>query len=604
MSSQIDMIPLNKLVFSPKNVRTVSTTKEKDKELIAMIDALGVVQNLSVIPRNKKYEVAAGGRRLAALNHLKDTGKITGTYEVPCRIIDDAQATAISYAENQRADMHPADEFMAYQKLADEGKTAKEIAGMFGVSLAKVKQRLKLAGVAPQLVDHYREGKLTLEAVMAFTVSDDHEKQVACYKELPSFQMSPHRIRSILLDQALQTDDTLVKFVTLAAYKKASGTVTSDLFESVSYINDRELLEQLATEKLEAERDRLLAMGWKWGEIGFDYRCTHEYNRKLEAEFANIPEELSTTLKEKNAELDKLNAKDYDEWTDEDQALEDSLSEEINQLEDDQEQYRNFTDEQKAVAGVVVYVAHGGTIAVEFGCVKKEDMKAAFPPSKGGASGSGVGSGLVDDDFAMESQSLMHDLRNFKLQAVQSELLKDEELAYDLMVFSIARQVLGERGWYDRVLSVSTETYNMESTAGIDDTDPAKAIEAFKKSLDVSWMGFEDEDDKFKAFREISRAQKKKILSYCTALTFTSHGENPLATVVLEMMQFDMAQHWQPTKDNYFSRVKKDDLLEIGKSQLGDQWFDDNAKKQKGLLVDILDAADGMKGWMPACLSN
>jgi ParB family chromosome partitioning protein len=40
-----------------------------------------------------------------------------------------------------------------------------------------VKQRLKLASVSPTLLDVYAEDGVTLDQLMAFTVSGDHDRQ-------------------------------------------------------------------------------------------------------------------------------------------------------------------------------------------------------------------------------------------------------------------------------------------------------------------------------------------------------------------------------------------------------------------------------------------
>jgi hypothetical protein len=47
----------------------------------------------------------------------------------------------------------------------------------FFVSVNVVKQRLKLASVLPKLLDAYAEDGMTLDQLMAFTVSGDHERQ-------------------------------------------------------------------------------------------------------------------------------------------------------------------------------------------------------------------------------------------------------------------------------------------------------------------------------------------------------------------------------------------------------------------------------------------
>ena len=64
------MIPLNKLLISPKNVRKTPATEDQDAELYASIKETSLKQNLLVHKVGTKFHVHAGGRRLAALNKL------------------------------------------------------------------------------------------------------------------------------------------------------------------------------------------------------------------------------------------------------------------------------------------------------------------------------------------------------------------------------------------------------------------------------------------------------------------------------------------------------------------------------------------------------
>ena len=84
----------------------------------------------------------------------------------------------ISLDENvTRSGLHPADEFEAFKRLADErGLSAEEIGPRFGRSAQHVQQRLRLGAVAPALMALYRAGSLTLDQMMAFAVSEDHDQ--------------------------------------------------------------------------------------------------------------------------------------------------------------------------------------------------------------------------------------------------------------------------------------------------------------------------------------------------------------------------------------------------------------------------------------------
>ena len=252
----IQMIPLNKLIPSPANVRKTGALDGID-ELACSIAAHGLLQNLQVRPGNGgKYEVVAGGRRLAALQRLAKAKTIAKSEDIPCHVLDSEDATEISLAENLiRMPMHPADQYEAFKALADQGKGPQEIAARFGCSPATVKQRLKLANVSPRLIEAYRADEIDLDQLMAFAVSDDHAAQEQVWASLPRWNHSPETIRSHLMTGHVDADDRRVRFVGIKAYKKAGGHIVRDLFqpEHGGYLSDVAILDRLVIEKLEAE---------------------------------------------------------------------------------------------------------------------------------------------------------------------------------------------------------------------------------------------------------------------------------------------------------------------------------------------------------------
>ena len=196
-------IPLNKLTAWDGNVRKTAGADTALAELAASISAHGLLQSL-VVRKGKKgtYAVVAGGRRLAALLQLAEAGKIANDYAVPCQLIaDDADAAEISLAENAvREQMHPADQLDAFRDLSDKGMPAADIAARFGVTDKVVEKRLKLARVSPIIIAAYRDGKLDLEQVMAFAISDDHKAQEKLLEVLRNMDDDPRSIRRALTD--------------------------------------------------------------------------------------------------------------------------------------------------------------------------------------------------------------------------------------------------------------------------------------------------------------------------------------------------------------------------------------------------------------------
>ena len=160
-------VEIQQLAKSPRNVRTEERTGIA--ELAEQIDCLGLMHPPTVVRvqtgRGKKaktvYEVDAGERRRLALLWLVDRGRLAPGDLIEVRRIEPASGVAISLAENIGRDpMHPADEFAAFQRLIDEGRSVDDVAAHFGVSELVVRRRLRLASVSTALITLYRKGEL------------------------------------------------------------------------------------------------------------------------------------------------------------------------------------------------------------------------------------------------------------------------------------------------------------------------------------------------------------------------------------------------------------------------------------------------------------
>src|SRR5580704_11344837 len=225
-------IPLNKLVPWDGNVRKTNATDDLE-ELVASIEAHGILQSLVVKKTSRgKFSIIAGRRRYHASRILVERGTMAYDAPVPCQIVPSgADAAEISLTENVvRAPMHPADQFEAFRDLVDEGSTPADIAARFGISETAVKQRLKLARVSPTVFQAYKDGKLDLEQVQAFTVSDDHAAQDNVLENLSEWNDDADTIRDALTENDIRASDKRARFVTVAAYEEAGGAVRRDLF--------------------------------------------------------------------------------------------------------------------------------------------------------------------------------------------------------------------------------------------------------------------------------------------------------------------------------------------------------------------------------------
>jgi ParB family chromosome partitioning protein len=303
-------IPFNKLLLSGCNVRRTKAGVSIG-ELADDIARRGLLQGLTVRPvldadgvETGMFEIPAGGRRYRALELLVKQKRLARTAPIPCVIRTDGIAEEDSLAENvQRAPLHPLDQFRAFLTLREKGQSEEEIAATFFVSVTVVRQRLRLAAVSPRLLDLYAEDAMTLDQLMAFTVSDDHERQDQVWDRLQSaYSKEPHLIRRMLTEGAVRASDKRALFIGIDTYEAAGGTVLRDLFQGDNggWLRDVVLVDRLVAERLERDADVIRAEGWHWIEVAPEFPYGHGFGlRQLRGETVPL-----TAAEE--AELDAL----------------------------------------------------------------------------------------------------------------------------------------------------------------------------------------------------------------------------------------------------------------------------------------------------------
>ena len=357
-SGEVTKLPLGSLRLSPDNVRKDKTDAEADAALAANIRTRGIVQNLVVYEADEGcYEVTAGGRRLAALQSLG----LSDDHPVPCLVVARTDAIAISLAENtQRLAMTVIDELIAWQRLVvEQGRAIGHVAAEFGVSPRTVRQRLKLAAVAPDLLDLFRVGEIDLETMMAFTLSDDHERQRQAWAEASkagSWVNKARVIKAFLTEGKVSGNAALGRFVGIEAYEAEGGEIGRDLFSNpdapASYwFEQPAILQRLAQDKLDAEAASLRS-DWAWVETAIDmdeYRMFRTFGREP-GEEPELPAELAAEADWLQAELEALESKD--DLSPEDEQAWHACRERLDAIEAWPEQNVVYSDEIRARAGL------------------------------------------------------------------------------------------------------------------------------------------------------------------------------------------------------------------------------------------------------------
>ncbi|HHY1841299.1 TPA: ParB/RepB/Spo0J family partition protein, partial [Escherichia coli] len=287
-------VPLASLIKSPLNVRTVPYSAESVSELAESIKGVGLLQNLVVhtLP-GERYGVAAGGCRLAALNMLAERGIIPADWPVRVKVIPQELATAASMTENgHRRDMHPAEQIAGFRAMAQEGKTPAQIGDLLGYSPRHVQRMLKLADLAPVILDALAEDLITTEHCQALALENDTARQVQVFEAAcqsgwggkPEVQT----IRRLVTESEVAVaGNSKFRFVGADAF--SPDELRTDLFsdDEGGYV-DCVALDAALLEKLQAVAEHLReAEGWGWcagrmepvGECREDagtYRCLPE----------------------------------------------------------------------------------------------------------------------------------------------------------------------------------------------------------------------------------------------------------------------------------------------------------------------------------------
>lgn len=611
------LVAVTRLEKSPLNARRTGGTMGID-ELKASILAHGLMQNLVVTDAGEgMFRVIAGGRRLAAIRSLQAEGKLPQEFVVACHVVAAEHALEMSLAENTvRLAMHPADQFEAFAALIDKGASAAEVAQRFGVEESLVLKRMRLARVAPQILKEYRDDNITLDCLMAFTITDGHRHQVRVFKSLPKWQKdSPSAIRAALTEEMVEAGSKLARFVGVDAYVNAGGAIRADLFGTESYLENPALLHRMADEKLDAIRKGLDAEGWRWVEINPDrdidtiYRCD-----RIQPRLVDAPAELVELKSQLNTELDRVGQALRNGATpallEQEQAIHDRLQE----VEEKLAAFVGFDAEHKFLAGCFVSIDPYGAPLVDKGLVKPEHRKQLARLLDSGD----CQSAPTKPKHPL-SERLRRDLAGYRRHAAQVEIASHPAIALDLLTFHVASRLLGDQPPSDGP-DVDFNRPHSQSRIQSDPAAASDALAAIEQLLAGGWQKPKSEADRFEAFRSLPEQAKLELLAYCVALTLKptlgpAEGDEATAyDAALALTGTSVASYWRPAKDSFLARISRNQLLSLARDTLGDQWALARASDKKASLVEELDRAfadpakygrtpeqvEKLKSWLPA----
>ncbi|EFC1442708.1 TPA: ParB/RepB/Spo0J family partition protein [Escherichia coli] len=554
-------VPLASLIKSPLNVRTVPYSAESVSELADSIKGVGLLQNLVVhaLPGDR-HGVAAGGRRLAALNMLAERNILPAGWPVRVKIIPQELATAASMTENgHRRDMHPAEQIAGFRAMAQEGKTPAQIGDLLGYSPRHVQRMLKLADLAPVILDALAEDRITTEHCQALALENDTARQVQVFEAAcqsgwggkPDVRV----IRNLITESEVAVkDNTKFRFVGADAF--SPDELRTDLFsdDGDGYV-DRVALDAALLEKLQTVAEHLReAEGWGWcagrmepvGECREDagtYRCLPE------------PEAVLT-----EAEEERLNElmTCYDAL--ENQCEESDLLEAEMKLMRCMAKVRAWTPEMRAGSGVVVSWRYGN-VCVQRGVQLRSEDDVADDADR---------TEQVQEKASVEEISLplLTKMSSERTLAVQAALMQQPDKSLALLAWTLCLNVFGSGAYSNPArIRLECEHYSLTSDAPSGKEGAAfMALMAEKARLAALLPEGWARD--MTTFLSLSQEVLLSLLSFCTACSLNGvqtrergHTSRSPLDSLETAIGFHMRDWWQPTRGNYFGALKKQQII-------------------------------------------
>lgn len=561
----VTQVRISQLTVSRDNVRR--TNPLVDIEILAaLIKSQGLLQPLIVRDEGRgKYQIVDGKRRRAAIGLLAKSGDWPKTQPVPVKVLSGKHNdTEVSLAANLgRVDMHPADTFDAFRRLADEEDvTPESIGSRFGYAATTVRGFLKLANVSPRLMKAFRKDEISLDQIKALAITDDHKRQEVAFYNSPEYLRQPRDLRRLIMEGRTGADDKFVRFVGLKAYEAAGGQVTRDLFaeDGEVYIEDSGLVHQLANAKLETEADKLRKQNWRWIEIHPDLTSS------------DLDQQPRISVGRHGFGPDSKTARLY--------------------------------------AGVVLGIDRDGQLKVITGVLKSEDAKALERARADKVEPSEPGSKTSAGDNTRLPAAMIEELTAVRTVALRAEIAARPDLGLALVVHDLALPLFYQP-WEGAKQLSELRPKSTDIAAFIKDAETNKAQVEVKALVD-SWCA--RVPNKAFEFWPWLNAQKQdtllELLGVLAALNVNAvrlRHEKAVPARVLSAdrlahsLTLDMTKWWQPDA-GFLSRISKASIL----AAIADAVSLEVARGlDQGSKTDVVTAAERkLKGstWLPEAL--
>jgi len=605
----VQIFPYSRLSRTDLNTRIIPHTDQEVEEMADSIQAMGILQNLigAELPDGTIGIVGGEGRRrgtgILVMRGVLDAD----TPFVPVKVLPVEMAVAASMIENgRRKNMHPAEQIIGFRTLQQEGKTASQIGALMGYHPRHVQRCLKLANLAPSLLDALARDEITLEHCEAFTLADTHERQLQVWEESKAQWNgrvpAPQTLRKMVTDDKMAISHPMFEYVGEEAYTAAGGTLTADLFsDKDSTFADAALVKSLLAGKLTVLAARVKQeQGWGWAEF-----------RMTELRFSGEDRELYRFAMPKAVltEEEQGRVSELEEQRDATETYDDEY--ELQQQIDDiycEAQYREATPEFRAAHGIWVSW-DGNNFRVQPGIRKLTDEdRAAEEQARQERESNVIRHTTPEIPADAYPATLVKAMSAERTLAVQAELAGRPDVSVALLTWTLCLSMFdrthGKRSEPLKA-SVSSNQYHLASLAPSGEEGKAlTTLNAQKKALQATLP--ENWHLDFTWLLSWSAEQINTLLGFCAA-----HGINGIQERMYNHTQkseldgleaaldFDLRKWWQPDAESYFGKLTI--------SQIGKAYEEAGLSARAGEVVklkrrDAAKAAEqdlNAQGWLP-----
>lgn len=585
----------------------------------------GLLHNLVVVAMpGGGYEVCAGGRRFVAIGLLIEEGIFPASYGVPCLVIPAEHAHHASLIENvARRAMHPADVYASYARLRAEGMTVEAIAAAHGADEKAVKKLLALGGVSPALMAQFRQDKIELADMQALASVTDHARQEAAWKAAKQgYWHRPSKIRELLAETELRADSAVARYVTVAAYEKAGGVVRRDLFEDDAYLDNPELVREMALAKMSRSKlaRTVAGEGWGWVEcrVSFDHaerkrlgeiQRVHQEPDKAQARQIAALQKKCADAESKAQELTQ--ADDGDRGNDAALAmLRERLAGWRGQLVEIRTALYDFPADLKPLAGVVLHLDHSGNLTATRGLIRQEDREAVADKVRSAAKAGGERAAVdlpAVKTRPVHSEALTNRLQAQRVIALQAEIIQRPNLALCLLIEQLLAEVgdAMERAYLVRSFDLSANSAAHDLGRADPNLEGSPVWETVQREAQLH-LGEVPAERKAVLPWLLAQPQDANVqlLGALVSLTiyrvrYNGAPETRHLDRLAGLVELDMAKWWTPTVQTYLGHVSKERIAAVVAEAVGE----DEAKPLAAMKkADAAEAAEQLlagRGWVP-----